>query len=120
MTVILIILAAALGTVGRAWLSHHYNGRIALGVLYANIAAAALLGFFQTWNGLESRSHAASLAIQIGLLGALSTWSSLAHEVAGHLRARRTDDAAIALGLNLVLGVAAAWLGLRLGRVLNS
>lgn len=120
MTIILVILAAAVGAVGRAWLSYRYNGRIALGILYANIAAAALLGFFQTWNGLEARSHAGSMAIQIGLLGALSTWSSLAHEVAGHLRARRTDDALIALGLNLVLGVAAAWLGLLLGRYLNS
>lgn len=120
MIVVAVAIAASVGALGRAILTARYNGRLALGVLYANVLAAFLLGFLQTSDALESLSHAASLAIQLGLLGALSTWSSLAHEVAGHLRADRNGDAAYSLGLNLVLGILAAWIGLRFGRLLSN
>ncbi len=114
MTIILLALGGATGALLRATLGEQLNGRIALGTLAANVIASFALGALSLWSGPDIWNGASKVALTVGLLGALSTWSSLADEIADHLRSRREKDAVIVLGLNLVLGIGAAWLGLRL------
>ncbi len=120
-----LLIAGALGALGRAALGERFNGRIALGTLIANVAASLVLGLTSGWleaghwQGTQLWNNPAAVAIQVGFLGALSTWSSLANDIATHLRAKQTSDAATVLALNLVLGIGAAWIGLRLAYALG-
>lgn len=79
-----------------------------MGTLAINLAAAFLLGLSASWDGV------AGDGIRIGLLGAASTWSTLANELALLLRHRRFTRAGVYVVLSLVLGVGAAWIGLEL------
>lgn len=123
-TFICIGLGGGAGALARVLLGQRLNATIAVGTLAANTLASFCLAVLWEWQGFAQWGiaadwkHSASLGLQVGLLGALSTWSSLAHEVAGHLRARRPQEARLALGLNLALGILAAWLGLQLGAAL--
>lgn len=58
------------------------------------------------------------VVIGIGGLGALSTWSTAADEVATMARDGDGDLAAGYLGLTVTSGIVAAWLGLVIGRAL--
>ncbi len=115
-TIAFLSIAGALGALLRASLAHNLNGRIALGTLAANVVAAFALGYLSHSRLAASWGEAPSIALRVGFLGALSTWSSVANEIADHLRSQRRSDAVTVLALNLVVGIGAAWLGLRLGR----
>ena len=115
-TFVLVAIGGAVGAVSRAIFGHHLNGRLAIGTLVANVIAAFALGYLSRLGQVSSWNEAHSIALKVGLLGALSTWSSLANEVADHLRSDRHSDAATVLALHLILGIGAAWLGLRLGQ----
>ncbi len=122
---ILLLVAGALGAVGRTSLGQRFNGLIALGTLAANVTACLLLGaasgWLETghWRGEEIWNDPASIALQVGLLGSLSTWSSLANDIATHIRAKQSSEALTILGLNLILGIGAAWIGLRLAHAIG-
>ncbi len=73
-----------------------------------NVAAAFLLGWAVTFDGVLGAG------IRVGLLGALSTWSTLANQLAELGRERRWVEAAAYLMATLVAGVGAAWIGLEL------
>ncbi len=78
------------------------------GTLVANVGAAFALGV------IHGQFGDLGTAIGVGLLGALSTWSTLALEVMDRIRSGRWTTAASYLATTLVVGVAAAWLGLQL------
>ena len=96
----------AVGAVMRALAGHRLPALA--GTAVVNIGAAFLLGLTSAWDG------AAGAGIRIGLLGALSTWSTLAHELAELDRSGQRGRAVWYLGITLVAGVATAWLGLSL------
>lgn len=102
----LVVLLGAFGAMIRALLADRLPALA--GTLAVNLSAAFLLGLCASWEGVLADG------VRIGLLGAASTWSTLAHELAGLLRDRRAARAASYLTASLVLGVAAAWLGLEL------
>lgn len=79
------------------------------GTLAVNLAAAFLLGITVSWDGV------AADGIRIGLLGAASTWSTLANELAFLLHEQRFRRAGVYVVLSMVLGVGAAWIGLEVG-----
>lgn len=78
------------------------------GTLAVNVVAAFLLGLSTRWVGVWVDG------LRIGLLGAASTWSTLADEVASHVRNGRRALAGCYLSASLVAGVLAAWVGLQL------
>ena len=105
---ILVLPLAMLGALVRWQLAERLNGLVPVGTLIANTAASFAVGLF---SNLE---HTGDLLIRVGLLGALSTWSTLAHEVAV---LARLDEGRLALGYLLSttgLGVGAAFIGLQL------
>lgn len=103
------VAVAALGALGAALRAYAADRLSPLaGTAMINIGAAFLLGLTSNWSGLGGT------AVQVGLLGALSTWSTLAHHVIDLARAGDHRRAAAYLGTTLVCGVGAAWIGLSL------
>lgn len=107
MTLALVVIClGATGAVIRALVSRTLPPL--LGTLAINLTAAFFLGLSTPWAGLLADG------VRIGLLGAASTWSTLANELAMLLRDRRFFRAGLYVILSLLLGVGAAWVGLEL------
>jgi CrcB protein len=105
--IVLVLSAAAAGAVVRWLLGTKLNGQFPFGTLAANLAAAFAAGLF---TGLDNSTD---LVVRVGLLGALSTWSTLANELAGMLRSGDRTLAAIYGTTSVVLGIGLAWIGLQ-------
>ena len=102
-----VFILGALGAVLRAVVAERLPPLAATASV--NVAAAFLLGVAATFDGVLGAG------IRIGLLGALSTWSTLANQLAELGRERRWVEAAAYLAATLIAGVTAAWIGLELG-----
>lgn len=110
LTVIGFMVAAGIGGSLR-WISSEYgDGEAPLGTFAVNVLSSLLLGL------LVGFDVGGELFFQVALLGTLSTWSTLANQVAKFLRAGNDGLAAIYLSTTIVAGVCAAWGGLLLGR----
>ena len=105
--VVLIVVLGGVGAVLRAVTTRALPPL--LGTLAINLCAAFLLGLSFDWDGMWAD------ALRVGLLGAASTWSTLAHELASLVRERRFALFTASVLGNLVLGVLAAWVGLGVG-----
>ncbi|MFI0720899.1 fluoride efflux transporter FluC [Streptomyces sp. NPDC021224] len=83
-----------------------------VGTFAVNSAACLLLGI-----ALQMRVPQAWIqsVVAVGFCGALSTWSTLAWETTGFLRARTAVLAACYLGTTVVAGVLLAWAGRTIG-----
>lgn len=106
MIVVLVAIGGACGAALRGVIGHGMNSRRPWGTFAVNIAAAFCLGLAASLDGR------AETVVGIGVLGALSTWSSLAHEVAMMVRRGDRANAAGWLLASIVLGIGAAWVGL--------
>ncbi|WKD61913.1 camphor resistance protein CrcB [Corynebacterium ciconiae DSM 44920] len=96
---------AFLGGALRAWCSTHL--RQPWGTLSANAAATFLLGLvtgapLQDW---------LLLILGTGVAGALSTWSTLAKEIATSLQEQQWRLAAVTITAHLFVGTIAWWAG---------
>ena len=94
----------AVGAILRALAGHRLPALA--GTALVNLCAAFLLGLTSTWEGVSGT------AVRVGLLGALSTWSTLAHELAELDRTGQRGRAVAYLAFTLVAGVGVAWIGL--------
>jgi CrcB protein len=104
--ILLVLPLAAGGGILRWLLAERWNARIPIGTLTANITAAFAVGLFSDLGGNFE------LALRVGLFGALSTWSTLAFEVADLARARDGRLAVVYLTTTVSLGISAALVGL--------
>lgn len=90
-----------------------------LGTLLVNVIGCAVLGFAA---GLgESRWSASSASyslLTIGLLGGFTTFSTFGHQTLELMRSGNAGSALLNVALNVILGLAAAALGWRLGKLL--
>lgn len=110
--VLLFSLAAAAGAAARFLITNYLNGDFPLGTLTVNIAASFAIGI------VVSLDDPMPTIVGIGALGALSTWSVTATEVAEMSRSGRAGLGLGYLGLTVSSGVLAAWFGLKLGQLL--
>ena len=120
--VIAIAIGGALGAVSRygvnlacaRWLGDHF----AFGTLVVNVVGCFLLGMlaplgsaeFARWNAV---THSAAT---VGFLGALTTFSTFGFETARYIENTQHGAAMANVGANLLLGMAAVYLGLTVGR----
>ncbi len=114
MTGLVFIGVIMFGGAGAAWRAiiakraNAISGGWPVGTFVVNIGASFALGL------LHGRAGEFATILGVGFLGALSTWSSLAHEAAELLRSGRRATVAGYVVATLVLGIGAAWSGLQI------
>ncbi|MCB1757284.1 MAG: fluoride efflux transporter CrcB [Gammaproteobacteria bacterium] len=100
------------------WLAA-YAPTFPLATLFVNIAGSFLLGVFATWifqrTTLEGELR---LAIQVGFLGALTTFSTFSLETLNLLYNGHMIKALANIGLNILLCLLAVWIGVLLAKQL--
>lgn len=100
--VALIALGGAVGSVLRWWVSQR-DEDLPIGMVIANVAASALAARLVDLEGQ------ADWLVNVGVLGALSTWSTLAVATAGLAAKGRSATAAAVLVGTTVSSIGAAW-----------
>ena len=112
----LVMCGGALGAGGRYWLGGVLLRRLGEGIpwgtLAANLIGSFAIGFLAVW--LEGRGPQAlywRAFLIVGVLGGLTTYSSLMLEVLLLSRGPRSPVALAYLGSTLVLGLLLVWLG---------
>ena len=121
----LVMAGGALGAAARFWLGGALLRRLGEGIpwgtLASNLIGAFAVGLIAEW--LHGRGGAAAhwrAFLIVGVLGALTTYSSLVLEL---LLMQRTGRSSVAIGYllaTLALGLALAWLGARVGLALRA
>lgn len=111
------------GSIGRYWVAGLVQSRtdsaLPLGTLSVNVAGSLLLGWIVSASldrgfiGPEAR-----LLLAVGFCGGFTTMSTFSYESVALLEQGAVGLAAWNVGLNLVVCLAAVWLGLAVGRLL--
>lgn len=116
---LLVMGGGALGAAGRHWMSGYLLRRIGDGIpwgtLAVNLIGSFAVGFLAIW--LEGRGPSAlywRAFLIVGLLGGLTTYSSLMLESLIYVRTDRSGLLLGYLAVTLVGGLALVWLGSRL------
>lgn len=109
-TAILFVVAAAAGALGRAEAGRRWNrhDHLALGTIVVNVTGSFLLGL------LADVAPPALTVLGVAGLGAYTTFSSLARDAVALVERRQIGLAAAYVVATLVLGIAAAALGVAL------
>ena len=124
MTYLLVAIGGAAGAVlryGVGRLAIHYLGPgTVIGTFAVNVTGSFALGLFLAL-AVPRGSVPADLRamVAIGLLGGYTTFSTLSYDAIRMLESGEVGRAAVNLLGNLVIGLAAAWLGLLTGRALS-
>ena len=113
---ILVAIGGAAGSVlryGANRLAAHYLGAdTVVGTFAVNVAGSFLLGFLATVfiqrSGLPTEVR---VMATVGLLGGFTTFSTLAYDGVRLMSSGEYARAGISLAANIVVGLAAAWLG---------
>ncbi|MEM1422640.1 MAG: fluoride efflux transporter CrcB [Planctomycetota bacterium] len=113
----LIAIGGALGTLCRYGLHEAgvalFGRTTSVGVLVANVLGCLLLGFIATFavERADAMSEDLRLALTIGFLGGLTTFSTFAYDTMAHAQDGRWSHAGVHIALHVVLGLGAAVLG---------
>lgn len=112
-----------IGAVLRYWISgwayQWWGTRLPYGTLAVNVLGSFLLGAFITIaNNRVVISDQLRNFIAIGLLGALTTFSTFSFETVAMLQENLLLKAGLNIGLNLVFTLMAVWAGIIVGRVI--
>ena len=113
---VLVAIGGAAGSVlryGANRLAAHYLGAdTVVGTFAVNVAGSFLLGFLATVfiqrSGLPTEVR---VMATVGLLGGFTTFSTLAYDGVRLVSSGEYARAGISLAANIVVGLAAAWLG---------
>ncbi len=124
----LVFLGGGLGAVCRYLVTTQIGARFGTmfpwGTLSVNLLGSLLMGWIlglilllteRTGSGL---GEAARLFLTVGFLGGFTTFSSFSMETLTLLRGGSLFYALANIGMNVILGLLAAWLGLSLSRML--
>lgn len=124
----LVFLGGGLGAVCRYLVTTQVGARFGTmfpwGTLSVNLFGSLLMGWIlglilllteRTGSGL---GEAARLLLTVGFLGGFTTFSSFSMETLTLLRGGSLFYALANIGMNVILGLLAAWLGLALSRLL--
>ena len=121
MQILAVAVGGAAGALSRYWVSTWVYARLGTdfpyGTLVVNVAGSLLMGFFYIlllermdlgpgWRGL----------ITVGFLGAFTTFSTFSIETLNLLEIREYGRAIFNVLASVIFCIAAAWLGLTIGR----
>ena len=105
------ILRYSIAWASTRWLMVSYP----VGTLIANVLGCFLIGLL-IGTGKSDQSETARLALGVGFLGGLTTFSSFGAETIHHLHQGQYATAGIHVALNLALGLIAVAVGIALGK----
>ena len=115
----LVMMGGALGAAGRFWLGglllRQLGHGFPWGTLAVNLIGSFFAGFLIVW--LEARGPSAiywRAFLLVGIMGGLTTFSALMVECLMFARADRNDLMLLYVGISLVAGLLAIWMGSRL------
>jgi len=117
-----IAIGGAIGALSRHWintvLGDSFGRDFPIGILLVNVLGSLLIGLFFIW--FEQRSDSVFLRqmIIVGFLGSLTTFSTFSLDSIQLLQAGETVRAMLNIGSNVVLCIAAALVGILIGRAL--
>jgi len=118
-----IALGGAAGSLARYWIATSVTSRAGIGgtgTFAVNLLGALAIGLI--FGALEGRAAPpprwVTLGLTTGVLGGFTTFSAFAYDAVGHIEAGDTPLALAYVFGTVVLGVAAAYGGLALGRSL--
>lgn len=122
---VLVMLGGALGAAGRHWLGgvllRQLGSGFPWGTFAVNMLGSFAIGFLAAW--LEGRGPSAlywRAFLIVGVLGALTTWSSLMLECLLMVRTARAPAMVGYLAASLVVGLALVWAGARCAGVFRA
>lgn len=106
-----------MGTALRYLIAAPLNERSpALGTTVVNVAGSLVLGVLLGWSSARQGNATLRLAIGTGVLGGFTTFSAWSIELVDALD--RPGRLAMLVVVPIVLGLTAAWIGIRIGRAL--
>ena len=115
-----VALGGAVGALARYAITHLTTQRLAtpfpVGTLAANVLGCLAIGFCYVWFEHRIENEALRLGLRVGLIGALTTFSTYAIETIDLAHQKQYAFAAANLVGSVVLGLGAAWLGIVLAR----
>jgi CrcB protein len=119
--VFLVALGGAIGALGRFGITavayRYARDAFPVGTLIANVLGCFLIGVM-IGSGSHMKYHQVRLAVGIGLLGSLTTFSTFGAETIHHLNNGQWFLASLNVVANLALGFLAVAIGMALGQKL--
>lgn len=122
--IVLVLLGGAFGTGIRYLLSSLIYSKVKQPTfpyanLVINVSGSFLIGILaELFEARVLVAPVARIALLTGVLGGYTTFSSFTFETVSLLRDGQTGLATLNVSLSVVLGLAAVWLGMRLGQLL--
>ena len=119
-TVLAVALAGALGALARwglgAWFGHRFPS-FPWGTMVINVSGSFILGvMFAVLVERSVGSTTLRVALMTGLMGAYTTFSTFSLEAFRLFEDGATGSAVANIGMSVVLGLLAVWLGVVAGR----
>lgn len=115
--VLLVAVGGAVGALCRfgtaSWLVKQLGSSFPWATLSVNVVGCLLIGRFLS-SGFAQQEHW-RLAVAVGFLGSFTTYSAFGAETIHLLRFGKHGAALAYVGASLVLGLAAVWIGWKLG-----
>ena len=122
-TALAIAVAGAIGALARWGVGTWFGQRFPTfpcGTLVVNVSGSFLLGLlFAVLIERAGGSPTMRIALTTGLMGAYTTFSTFSLETFRLLEDGATGSAVANIGLSLVLGLGAVWIGIGLGRAVT-
>lgn len=120
--VILVAVGGAIGSTARylvsTWAATRYGAEFPYGTLIVNIVGCFIIGVFMTLATERlSISPYWRLFITVGFVGGMTTFSSFSYETIHLLQEADMLRAFYNIGLNILVGFSATWLGIGVARL---
>ena len=122
---IAVALGGALGAMARYWIGNlvaeRFPTRFPLGTLIINVSGSFIVGFFLSLVSERVNIHPNwKLAVAVGFVGAYTTFSTFEYETFRLLENGILTGGLVNVLASLILGFAAVWGGIVVGRELNN
>ncbi|MDO7908106.1 fluoride efflux transporter CrcB [Paenibacillus sp. JX-17] len=115
----MVAIGGAAGALSRyglgGWISRRTTAWIPWGTWIINLTGSLLLGLLYSWHRSGALPDWGWGLVGVGFCGAYTTFSTFGYETIQLLEGRRIIRAAVYVASSVVLGTAAAWLGMEIG-----